>query len=145
MPAIVDIGDTARLDLAEAAQDHGAQSTGDTANLGPGYLSDPPEFGAPELQVRKFAEGIIRFYRARTILNRGASAELTGLAWSYLEHLEPGQLPGVARPAFFDLVYFMRLQLPESSFDHAGFRTRIFDVALIIDGFLDDIYLRTPD
>ncbi len=145
MPATVDPGDTARLDLAEPDPEVGSLSSGDTANLGPGYLSDPPDFQAPELQVRRFAEGIIRFYRARTILARGANEELSGLAWTYLQHVEPGQIPGVARPAFFDLTYFMRVQSPEREFDHAGFRRRVLDVALIIDGYLDDIFIRTAD
>ena len=53
--------------------------------------------------------------------------------------------PAVARPAFFDLAYFMRLQSLEGAFDNDGFRRRIVDVAVIMDGFLDDLFMREPD
>ena len=145
MPATIDPGDTARLNLSGAPIEHHAPAAGDTAAFGPNFLADAPDRRPAELQILRFAEGIIRFYRARTILGRGAGDELTGLAWSYLEHLEPAQLPGIARPAFFDLAYFIRLQMTRTDFDHAGFRRRVLDVAVIIDGFLDDIFIREAD
>jgi hypothetical protein len=140
MPATVDPGDTARLNLAGDTAEPESTSTSDTADFGPGYPGDPPETGGRKVQVRRFAEGIIRFYRARTILGRGGSDELSWLAWSYVVHLEPADIPAVARPAFFDLAYFMRVQALEGAFDNDGFRTRILDVAVIMDGFLDDIF-----
>lgn len=145
MPATVDPGDTARLNLAGDTPEPGSRSTSDTADFGPGYSSDPTEVQSRELQIRRFAEGIIRFYRARTILGRGGSDELSSLAWSYVAHLEPADVPAVARPAFFDLAYFMRLQSLEGAFDNDGFRRRIVDVAVIMDGFLDDLFMREPD
>jgi hypothetical protein len=145
MPETFDPGDTARLDLTGAAIEHGAPVAGDTVDFGPTYLFDAPDGRPAEFQIHKFAEGIIRVYRARTILGRGAGDELTGLAWSYLEHIEPAQLPGIARPAFFDLAYFMRLQTHRLEFDHDSFRRRVQDVAVIIDGFLDDIFGREAD
>lgn len=145
MPETVDPGDTARLDLAGDPIERSPPSTGDTADFGPHFLYGTADSRPAEIQIHRFAEGIIRCYRARTILSRGANEELTGLAWSYLEHLEPAQLPGIARPAFFDLVYFIRLQPQRMEFDHDGFRRRVLDVATIIDGFLDDIFTRTAD
>jgi hypothetical protein len=145
MPATADLGDTASLDLTGPPIDIEALSTGDTSDFGPDALKDPSGRPSAVAQFRKFTEGIVRFYRARAILSRGAGSELSGLAWSYLEQLEPAQVPGVARPAFFDLAYFMRVQLLERDFDHAGFRRRVLDVAVIMDGFLDDIFLRKID
>lgn len=142
MPAPVDSGDTSPLDLTADPEESGSSSADDALARGPGMFAESPGSRPVEFQIHRFAEGIIRFYRARAILSRGSRDELTGLAWSYLEHLEPAQVPGIARPAFFDLAYFMQLQLRQDSFDHAGFRRRVLDVTVIIDGFLDDILLR---
>jgi hypothetical protein len=142
MSASADTGDTARLNLAGTPTERRPPSPDDTTDLGTDFLADAPDTRQVELEIRRFAEGIIRFYRARTILARGMSDELSGLAWSYLEQLDPGEVPGVARPAFFDLVYFMRLQTLGDGFDHPGFRRRVLDVAMTLDGFLDDIFAR---
>jgi len=139
---MVDPADTARLDLADDSSERAPLNSGDTAEFGPYFLSGAGDSRPAEIQMHRFAEGIIRFYRARTILGRGADDLLAGLAWSYLERLEPAQLPAVARPAFFDLGYFMRVQTLSKDFDHDGFRRRVLDVATIIDGFLDDIFTR---
>jgi hypothetical protein len=145
MPSIVDPADTARLDLAGDPNDYAPPSSGDTADFGPDFLRGGADSRPAEFQIHRFAEGIIRFYRARTILSRGADDALAGLAWSYLDRLEPDQLPAVARPAFFDLGYFVRLQTLGMEFDHEGFRRRVLDVATILDGFLDDFFLRAGD
>ena len=140
MNAQIDPSDTARFDLAGAPIETRPPSLEDTTDLN--VLADPGERQPNEPEIQRFADGILRFYRARSILSRGVADELSGLAWSYLSRLEPAQLPGVARPAFFELAYFVRLQRPETTFDHAGFRLRVLDVAVIIDGYLDDTFRR---
>ena len=141
MHAQIDPSDTARLNLAGTPIETRPASLDDTTDLN--FLADPGEPQPRELELQQFAGAILRFYRARSILSRGVADELSGLAWSYLSRLEPVQLPGVARPAFFELAYFVRLQTSAKTFDHAGFRLRVLDVAVIIDGVLDDRFRST--
>jgi len=145
MPNPVDTSDTARLRLEAAAARRETPTPEDTADLGDDFLAAEQGSAAPDVQLRAYAEAILRFYRARTILDRDQSEASIDRAWAYLEMLEPSQVPAVARPAFFELAYFAQLQAQPEGFDHAGFRRRVQDVAIIIDGFLDGIFTNAID
>jgi hypothetical protein len=131
MPKQPDPSDTSRLHLREPLED--------TANLRDGLETDPESGQASATDANRYADGIIRFYRARTILTRGARPAECQLAWTYLSRLEPRHLPPGARPAFFALVHFMHGQTFDDSLSCADFKRQVFGIATIIDGLLDDL------
>jgi len=90
-------------------------------------------------QVHAFAQGIIRFYRARSILQNARDVASCQRAWRYLERLEPDELPETARAPFFELTYCLRSQSRKRAFESGEFPRRVFDVARLIDGFVDDL------
>ena len=105
--------------------------------------SDPPDPAATpgpeeaEATAESFSEGIIRFYRARTILDRGGTDADCELAWTYLRDLEPEHLPPDARSAFGKLVGLMFRQALEDEPDYAVFRRSVLHIAAIVDAFID--------
>lgn len=140
MPDRPDTGDTDRLHLAEASADEAAaDAREDTADLSDAFEDEAAAAASADELAERYSEGIIRFYRARTILSRGADSDVCDLAWSYLKPLEPHHLPPVARPAFFALAYFMYGQAMHDDLDHEEFSAHVLDIAGIIDRYLDDI------
>ena len=89
-------------------------------------------------EVHPYAEGIIRFYRARTILgDRAAGAAGADVAWPYLEKLSPHELPASTRWHFIELVYFMQHVASGSEGTAAEFRKRVLAIADLIDAFVE--------
>lgn len=94
--------------------------------------------------VHPYAAGIIRFYRARTIVDGSPDDVDPDRAWSYLENLTPHDLPASARWHFLDLVYFMHQQSNRTSFDCHSFQSRIHMIAGLIDDFVDGLDTDLP-
>jgi hypothetical protein len=90
--------------------------------------------------MHPFAEGIIRFYRARTILEGDLNeAARWNRAWRYLEKLSPHDLPPMTRKAFFELTYFMQEQEGHEPFQAEQFRSRVRSIANRLDGYVDEL------
>lgn len=65
--------------------------------------------------AQRYAEGILRFFRARLALAQSRNDDACALAWSYLQAVDPEQVPPDARPAFCDLTRLMYWQtMPDS-------------------------------
>lgn len=131
MPKQPDLSDTSRFRRHEPLDD--------TASLEDGLQTEDASGPDSDADANRYAEGIIRFYRARTILSRGGEPADCQLAWNYLSPLEPNHLPPVARPAFFALVYFMYGQTLADAMSCADFCIQVADIATIIDDFLDNL------
>jgi hypothetical protein len=86
-----------------------------------------------------FAEGIIRFYRARTILEGDINGSRWKRAWRYLEKLSPHDLPPKVRKQFFELTYFIQEQEGLDGFDADQFHNRVRSIASQLDGFVDEL------
>jgi hypothetical protein len=112
--------DTNKIDLAQPA----ATEAGWTATNAP----------------HPFASGIIRFYRARTILHQ--DSDRGQQAWRYLEPLMPADLPPSARKEFIDLVCFMQEQKTAGRLDIKAFGRKIRSIAAHIDCFVDELAAR---
>jgi len=134
-----ELDDTTSLRRSDTSASASLSALDDTDRLrmGDSDVVDGRTSGTPH----PYAEGIIRFYRARTVLE-GRGAEDTRRAWRYLEQVSPHDLPASARWHYLDLVYFMR----ETEIDHidAGeFRARVRAIAQLIDGFVDRLNSET--
>ena len=88
-------------------------------------------------RVHPYAQGIVRFYRARTILDIGRGASGADLAWCYLKTLSPHDLPASTRWHFIELVYFRQHIANGSDSAAAEFRKRVLDIVELIDAFVD--------
>lgn len=134
-----DVEDTARLYRESAPeQDTGHARADDTDRMrlaGGATLDD--RTGA--WQVHAYAQGIIRFYRARSILEKDLNAASCRRAWRYLDRLQPNDLPGAARSAFFELTYLVRSQPRLRAFESGEFPTRVFEITGLIDDFVDEL------
>jgi len=106
----------------------------DTDRLPPWDTETGPPHGKGK--AHEYAEGIIRFYRARTILDGNREIRDSLRAWGYLEPLSPHDLPASARWHFLDLVYFMR-QSGSEAFDEQEFSERVRTIAKLIDNVVD--------
>lgn len=129
LPTQLDPADTAKLRIV--------RSVDDTANFGTTSLTAYTTAADSDQLAERYSEGIIRFYRARTILGRSEGSSACELAWTYLKMLEPHHLPPPARPGFFELAYFMYGQALGEGLDHSRFRTHVLGIADDIDSFLD--------
>lgn len=89
--------------------------------------------------AQRYAEGILRFFRARLALAQSRNDDACALAWSYLQAVDPEQVPPDARPAFCDLTRLMYWQTIADSFDCAEFREQMAAIASRIDRFLDSL------
>lgn len=89
--------------------------------------------------MHPFAEGIIRFYRARTLLEGDAYDTRATRAWRYLDRLSPHHLPPETLQAFFELTYFVREQEGGGDFDADQFRIRVRSIAEQLDSFVDEL------
>jgi len=89
--------------------------------------------------MHPFAEGIIRFFRARTILEGELADGRWQRAWKYLERLSPHDLPPASRRDFFELTYFVQQQRNSASFDREQFRSCVRAIAGELDTFVDQL------
>ena len=91
--------------------------------------------------AHSYAEGIIRFYRARQILRSGCPAENMRRAWRYLAPLSPHEMPVATRRRFLELVYCMQqsdsIVLRPTQFAHM-----VRAIAVQIDGYVDRLNAR---
>jgi hypothetical protein len=138
MARLIDIDDTGKLPIlrervrfVEPAED----SDTDEFDLSRPTASDDKwtERSTPH----PYAGGIIRFYRARTILHQ--DRERGRQAWRYLEPLMPADLPPSARKEFIDLVYFVQEQNTAGTLDIKEFGRRVRSIAAHIDCFVDEL------
>jgi hypothetical protein len=86
--------------------------------------------------VHEYAEGIIRFYRARSILDAARAGDGARRAWRYLEPLCPHDLPTSTRWHFLHLVYFMQ-QTDTQEHDEDEFADRVRTIGALIDQYVD--------
>ena len=141
MSHTLDFATTARqlFSVDEHSPDEPCLATDDTADFVRAIHGDlTGQAIAPE-QVHPYAEGVIRFLRARTVLTRDSGPQRYGRAWFYLSRLRPHDLPPAARRPFFELVYFMQEQTHRERFHALEFRWRILKIAEDIDRFMDEI------
>jgi len=89
--------------------------------------------------MHPFAEGIIRFFRARTILDGKPENGRWRRAWRYLERVEPHDLPPATRKAYFELTYFMQQQDRDRDFDSTQFRASVHSIAAELDTFVEHL------
>jgi hypothetical protein len=89
--------------------------------------------------MHPFAEGIIRFFRARTILEGTPGSGRWQRAWRYLERVEPHYLPPATRKAFFELTYLMQQQVGGDGFDSAQFLAGVRAIAAELDTFVEHL------
>jgi hypothetical protein len=105
--------------------------------------TDEFELGGPDASARMkahlFADGVIRFYRARTILLVDRDPQKFDRAWRYLSRLLPQDLPPVSRQPFFDLVYLMQEHSGQATSIPYKFSQKILEIADLIDAFVDEI------
>jgi hypothetical protein len=119
-----------------SATRHSGASLDDTDRL---RIDAPTELRAgPATGKHPYAEGIIRFYRARTILDSSTDPDR---AWRYLEQLLPNDLPASSRWQFLNLVYFMQQDDRDKAARHEEFRERVLTIASLIDNFVDRLNL----
>lgn len=90
-------------------------------------------------QTHRFAQGIIRFYRARSILRNDPGLAGCRRAWGYLKRLGPSDLPPESRHLFLELVYCLGRQTTAEAFESPEFRELVLSVAEAIDTFVDQI------
>jgi hypothetical protein len=89
--------------------------------------------------MHPFAESIIRFFRARTILEGELADGRWQRAWKYLERLSPHDLPPASRRDFFELTYFVQQQRDSGAFDREQFRFCVRAIASQLDTFVDQL------
>lgn len=139
MSYTLDFATTARQPFTEDyASAPPCLATDDTADFVRAVHGDLTGEVIAQDQVHPYAEGVIRFYRARTILTRDSGQQRYGRAWFYLARLRPHDLPPAARRPFFELVYFMQEQTHRELFHSVEFRWRILKIAEEIDRFMED-------
>jgi hypothetical protein len=84
-----------------------------------------------------YAEGIIRFYRARTIIHSGEGRQPAARAWRYIKNLSPHDLPASARWHFLEIVWFMQQHAGADDRRDDEFRERVLSIANLIDNYVD--------
>jgi hypothetical protein len=138
LPERARIQDTVELDLGgRMAGADVSPSIDDTVDLENAW-ADSSDLSRDAIAER-YASGIIRCYRARTILERVGGDSDWAEAWSHLTPLEPHHVPPRARPTFFELTYLMHAQSKECRPEPLQFRDHVLKIAGIIDDFLDDL------
>ena len=119
----------------------------DTVTAAPArLLEDTEEFDVASLDERsaeidlaqRYASGIVRFHRARTLLEKHDDTTSWQLVWPIIEELSPRDLPPAARLGFFKLTYFMQGELRKETLDVGSFRSQVLEIAGQIDRFLDE-------
>jgi hypothetical protein len=133
--------ETNRLGLLSAV----TPSLDDTARM-PADWSAGHRRTPPRSKHHPFAEGVIRFYRARTLLAGETGRDEVSLrralrARAYLEPVEPRDLPPIARGAYLDLIYLIHeIELDRSpTADPGPFVRKVLEIALLIDEFVDEL------
>jgi len=140
MSYALDLDDTARFCTdVDVSRKHDGPTTEDTANLVEAFGCDTTRGWVPYDGVHPYAEGIIRFFRARTILARESDRQRNECAWHILEKLQPHKLPPVVRLLFLELVYFIQNQTPREKLESFEFCVRVLAIARKLDEFMDDI------
>lgn len=109
----------------------------DTARFDKGFGGEPVDEWVPYKRVHPYAEGVIRFYRARTIVTCDSDPKAGERAWKYLEPLTPHDLPSHVRPQFFELAFFVSSQTDSIDSRLVAFRRRVLEIAARIDEFMD--------
>lgn len=134
-----DLDDTANLRSDDGSSVTGHDRSEDTDRLAVWLTRATALPEAPRDQAHPYAEGIIRFYRARTIVDSERSERSWRRAWRYLDSLSPRDLPPAARRRFLELVYFMKEQGSGDAFAAHDFRLRVRLIAELIDNFVDEL------
>lgn len=135
-----DFVDTDRLPIYNSGiPEQGKDALAETARFDEGFGSEPVEDWVPYKQLHPYAEGVIRFYRARTIVLCEEDPKAGERAWNYLEPLMPHNLPPHVRALFFELAYFVNSCPGTDDSRFAGFRRRVIDIAVRIDEFMDEL------
>jgi hypothetical protein len=138
MPPPRDLDDTADLTLNAASRSGTrAKIAENTDELEIAGGREPSQPDTPSSQPHPYAQGIIRFYRARTILLVERHEGRHAKAWTYLSRLRPHDLPKSVRRDFFELVYFMHEQAGRPQFESEAFSSRVLAIAGRIDEFVD--------
>ena len=103
----------------------------------------------PTQDLRKYAKGLLRFYRARRILsgNRNINTvtrERALYAWQYLASLAPSDLPPTLRQPYreaFSLA--VRLERENETQSPVMFVSKILQITTSIDQIVDDLLTDT--
>lgn len=133
-----DLNDTANLrDTSDTTSQLATSSTTGAQHGGERDARD--RAGLNGSTAHPYAEGIIRFYRARTILDNDRPDRSWSRAWRYLNRLEPHDLPSATRRHFLELVYFMQEQTGGADFAAEDFCERVRSIAQLIDGYVDEL------
>jgi hypothetical protein len=133
-----DLNDTANLRDTSDTTSQLATSSATSAQHG-GRRDTRDCVGLNSSTAHPYAEGIIRFYRARTILDNDRPDRSWGRAWRYLNRLEPQDLPSATRRHFLELVYFMQEQTGDATFAAEDFCQRVRSIAQHIDSYVDEL------
>lgn len=142
MPLRRDTDDTADFPFdAGAAPDEITSVPEDTDEIDLARAAASAQAELASRPAHPFAQGIIRFYRARTLLLDEQTESRCRHAWGYLSRLRPHDLPPSVRRDFFELVYFMHEQTGRPRFEAEVFVSRVLSIASTIDGFVDEINL----
>ena len=142
MPTRDRLDDTAKLDASHYPLDEErATSVDDTARIRDAFRSALIRQPAISRRSHPFAHGVIRFYRARTLLATGHDDEAAIRAWLYLAPLAPSNLPSSVRHLFLELIYIVN-QSDDGAAAHVRvdeFRALVIKIADRIDAFVDDV------
>lgn len=145
--AASDLENTDELDVTESRSAEPQVDPNDTARLRGDLQERAQEPEGLSGGVHPYAQGIIRYYRARSLLRAaadagGATREDALRAWSYLARIEPRSLPRRIRRSHLELVYLVHaLDLRGSETADAGrFVAKVHEVAEMIDEIIDEIF-----
>ena len=111
----------------------------ETARFDRGLGSETVDDWVPYKRVHPYAEGVIRFYRARTIVTCDSDPIAGERAWKYLDPLSPHDLPPHVRPLFFELAFFVNSSPEPLDSRLIAFRRRVLEIASSIDRFMDEL------
>jgi hypothetical protein len=138
-----DLNDTANLrESADPTITSRLATSGNTGTLRDSNGDARDRVGLSGTTAHPYAEGIIRFYRARTILDNDRPDRCWSRAWRYLNRLGPRDLPSSARREFLELVYFMQEQAGRADFAAEDFCGSIRSIAQLIDTYVDELNQR---
>ena len=136
------LDDTAKLEASHSPLDElRAAAVDDTVRIRDAFRSALIRQPAISRKSHPFAHGVIRFYRARTLLAAGQDDDTAIRAWRYLAPLAPSNLPASVRHLFLELIYIVNQSddaaVPRARVDN--FRALVIKIADRIDAFVDDI------